>query len=211
MSDTSKSTCEWIDDAIAELKSATWVGQERLVIWGGSFPEEYWINFLQTWQMTLQEQLPWRIEETVSQTVTRNANSTDTAPLPDDAYFIERLRCFGPHGDLDIRRDRGSFHWRFIGDRGEPWPELPAEVNCRDFWETQPEGKTLRFRVVPKQYYQWRRNDRRVSAEWYGPANRGEDLYLEQIHYLQKGQIAFVRCTGFSDGKKEVEHGHRQS
>lgn len=214
MSTTLKSANEWIDHAIAEIQSADWAGQESLVIWGGSFPDNQWPDFLYAWQTTLQDRLPWRIEETASRTVIRKGTSANSA-LPDDAYFVERIRCFGPCGDLDIRRDGGAFRWRFIGDRGELWPELPKEFICLDFWqelpkgntqpeeEAQPEEKPLRFRIVPKRYYQWRQNDRRVSADWYSPAKRGDDLYLEQILYLQGGQTAFVRYTGFADDKKE--------
>ena len=201
MSASQKSASDWIDAAIEEFAETSWAGPEDLVIWGGSFPDKKWTEFLTVWQAALQERLPWRIEETVSQAVTRKATPAGSA-LPADIYSLERLRCFGPHGDLDLRRDRETIHWRFIGDRGEPWPKLPNGMACHDFWQEQPEGEKARFRVIEKSYYQWRPNDRRVSAQWYSLADRTPELYLEQIHYLRQGQTAFVRFAGFTSGKK---------
>jgi hypothetical protein len=201
MSASQKSASDWIDVAMEELAKTSWAGPEDLVIWGGSFLDIKWTEFFAVWQAVLQERLPWRIEETVSQTATRKATPANAA-LPADTYSLERLRCFGPDGDLDLRRDHETIHWRFIGDLGKSWPELPKGIVSHDFWQEQPEGEKVRFRVVQKSYYQWRPNDRRVSTQWYSLADRSPDLYLEQIHYLRQGQTAFVRFTGFTPVKK---------
>jgi len=58
-----------------------------------------------------------------------NRCSFTQGPLP-DLLGMQRLRCFGPAGDLDLRLDGGQYHWRFVGASGD-WAKA---LDKTDFW-----------------------------------------------------------------------------
>ncbi|MEW6065520.1 hypothetical protein P378_01955 [Desulforamulus profundi] len=50
--------------------------------------------------------------------------------LPELKY-LERLRLFGPGGDLELRREDDAYRWRFIGPAGS---KFDRRYQLRDFW-----------------------------------------------------------------------------
>lgn len=181
--------------------SSALVGREQLTIWGGHFNAEQVDSFLNAWGPVLEGAMPWRMIEEVSRFELAHAGR-DVA-WPQEWFAVERLRLFGPAGDLELRRDGARFHWRFIGEANGPdgpWPALPAVFAIHDFW-AEPDQARQRFRPVTRRYYQWRGDEReqRVdSRRWLAAAGLADrDVYLVQIQYLDSGRIAFVRYTGF--------------
>ena len=77
------------------------------------------------------EALPWHIwEYTDSCTIGQGW-------LTQDVQWLERARLFGEGGDLDVRRDRDRFLWRYVGESDQ----TPAGGT-----ELQPDGESPVYR-----------------------------------------------------------------
>lgn len=188
----------FIENVFNELgEQAKDVGADDLVIRGGEFAGNRLAEFIQAWEAAnLDGALTWAMVEEVSRFYVLRLNRPGEA-IPDDPYLLERCRLFGPTGDLDIRRERDRFLWRFIGDSLESWPAL-EEFEFQDFWRGR-EPKPV-FRAVEREYMQWRPEDGRASNQWRGETSlAGKDTRLKQIHYLDSGRIAFVRYVTFEE------------
>lgn len=161
------------------------VGKDDLTIWGGNFEADQLDAFLQQWSG-----FTWCFLESVSAFAVQKAPHTYG-----DVEHVERLRLFDKAGDLDIRRDGNRFYWRFIGIGGRQ-PLNPPFAKVDDFWASYPSQQFLR---IDRRYYQWRKGDERVGLDLskYFPNLKGgaadPAIYLKQIHYLDQGNIAFVR------------------
>lgn len=182
-----KSAQDFVAEAFREAAQAPLVGHEQLVIWGGSFAAERLPAFLAQWQGVGAPHLLWQMVEEVSHFYVQSVS----AGWPSNLFRLERLRRFGPAGDLELRRDDSLLYWRLIGDAGGPWPSL-AEFATEDYWDNSDDSLLL---LADRCYYLWRRKDDRVGQDWLADTGLESetDVYLWQDHYLRGGQIAFVR------------------
>ncbi|MFY9572379.1 MAG: hypothetical protein WAV20_13345, partial [Blastocatellia bacterium] len=120
---------------------------------------------------------------------------------------LERARCFGGLGDLDVRRDLGTIYWRFAGDPDVEVPDLSAsEFGTANYWTGREHVRLRRFK---KKTLQWRPDDDRVGGEWltYGDSVLEEErktlkVFLKQIHYVRAGRLELVRFTDFETEKR---------
>lgn len=183
---------------LAKRAVAVSIEPSSLIIQGGRISAEKLDAFLIAWQAAIAAHLHWSMVEEVSRFYV--AKPLDVAKL--DVSLLERLRCFGPHGDLDLRRDGATCYWRFIGDAGKGDPAWPAFADWggQDFWQANP-GTVLT--PIKHEYYQWRRGDERtgldMTPQFTSLANSSFEnelgIMLHQIHYLIDGSLAFVRFT----------------
>lgn len=195
----------FIDEAFKIAREAPEVGQSELAIWGGTFAEDKLNDFLEAWRHQLHEKLLWRMYEYASRFEVLRVSATDPA-LPTSNFDFERARFFGADGDLELRRDGSNFHWHFIGVANGGWPSLSPDFNAQNFWAEQTGGLAVVFREIKQRYFQWRKSDERVTPDWFAKTNLPhEGVYLNQLHYLLNGRVAFVRYTGFNPN--EVHHG----
>ena len=178
------------------------VAPNTLEIQGGNFPAEQLEQFLLAWQPVIEEKLIWQMVEEVSQFYVERRGDI----MGISAELIERIRCFGTAGDLDVRRDGATCYWRFIGDSDGGWPDF-TEWNGQSFWNTHP---TTTLTQVKHNYYQWRRGDDRTSLDmtilFDGLQNSSFEkepgIKLQQTHYLNTGNLEFVRFTNMQEAQK---------
>jgi hypothetical protein len=191
--------------AFDQADEAPVIGLDDLVIWGGEFSDGQLDAFLDAWGELLVNPMFWHMYEYVSNFLVKRVSSLEAA-RPTSGFDLERVRFFGPSGDLDLRRDGQRFLWRFIGERDSSWPDLSPSFEVRDFWAESPPDPPV-FRQVAHRYYQWRAGDERVNQDWWRETgfSSGRDIYLTQDHYLHSGRIAFVRYTDLTD--EEVNRG----
>ncbi len=95
---------------IGELRETTLGAQLRPALWGGRFTAvfEQIEAFLAAWKSF---DMPWRICEWVSDF----QFDYQPAAMPSELEWLERVRLFGPGGDLELRRDGTGMLWRFVG------------------------------------------------------------------------------------------------
>ncbi len=177
---------DYVWEVQARLNDSPLVDGTTLAIHSGSVSANQATAFLQQWPLA---QFEYAMIEWVSE--------FELVPAvqfaPQSVVMLERVRLFGKHGDLMVRRDERTFLWRFVGDAGKIWPTSGSI----DYWQTH----NFPLRQLTKCYYQWRPDEGRVTTEWRGhlPNGNNADLYLKQLHYLDNGRTAFVRYTGFSE------------
>jgi hypothetical protein len=188
-----------IASAFEEVKTADVVRQEQLCVWGGSFESARLSEFLQLWEKDLSGYLHWRIYQYVSRL---EVEKSSVGAPPDDLDWLERARCFSEDGDLDLRRDRETIYWRFLGNPAITWPDLKAaDFECCDFWNGRQDYWVREF-VVKTVQWQWRDGENQVGGQWlcYGPLltqpSTHTIVYLNQRHYIRGGRVEFVRFTG---------------
>lgn len=193
-----KTTADEIRDVFDSVRNADLVGPEKLCVLGGRFEAARLQEFVQLWKEALSEHMPQRIYEYVSSLkIERTA-----AALPlEEIDSLERTRCFGLNGDLDLRRDDSIIHWRLVGEAGIEWPDLrTAGFASRDYWQAHSE----RLRVMTAQTVQWRPNEERVGGDWlkYGGLVGDEEgehhkIFLRQFRYQRDGRLELVRFIEF--------------
>ncbi|MBX3055865.1 MAG: hypothetical protein KF770_05265 [Anaerolineae bacterium] len=201
-----KTAQEFIDEAFAKADAA--VKEQRnatnLFIWGGRFAEDnesdlpQLVQFLQAWQADSSLAFTWAMVEEVEHFYVR---PTSLKEMIQDHDQIERVRLFGPEGDLSIRRDADMLYWHFISETHQQVPVGPI-FNPVSFWdEATNQGRT--FACHEQCYYQWRRDvrERRVTHKWASDVALTGKQYLRQAHYLENGRIAFVRYVDFKEAK----------
>ncbi|MGH8590756.1 MAG: hypothetical protein ACREXX_15940 [Gammaproteobacteria bacterium] len=195
-----RTTTDEILSVFNRVRNARLVGPEDLRVLGGRFPAWRLPQFIQLWGDALKEHLPSRIYEHVSRLrIERRA----VAP-PADLEALERARCFGPRGDLDVRRDGATIHWRLVGEAGVQWPDIAAAgFVVHDYWKGRPAH--FRLRDLTAHTVQWRPNDDRVGGDWTGYGGlvaevRQDDqrqvhhkILLRQRRYLRAGRQELVR------------------
>lgn len=202
MSAQQETTQSFIDQAFrdAETAVANPCTTQNLFIWGGQFhnePPARLEQFLQVWQAENGPAFRWMMVEEVDKFYVKPASLTD---LIAQHAFLERARLFGEEGDLDIRRDADTIHWRFISETHAAPPTLPVWANAVAFPWNERENQS--FARHEHCYYQWRRdgNEPRVKNDWLEGSNLAETgLVLRQVHYLENGRIAFVRYVDIEE------------
>lgn len=180
------------------------VGPEDLRAIGGSFEAAHLPAFVELWARTLGAELPWRIYEYVSSLLVERSN---TGIPTENVDSLERARCFGRSGDLDVRRDLGTIYWRFVGDPTVQLPDLDAaELRTANYWTGR---EHVPLRSFGKKTLQWRPDDDRVGGEWltYGDSVLADEsktlkVFLRQIHYVRAGRLELVRFTDFETEKR---------
>lgn len=189
-----------ISKVFDRVQHARLIGPEDLRVLGGYFAESRLPEFIQLWGDAFTQHLPSRIYERVSRLkVEREA----TAP-PSDFDSLERARCFGPRGDLDMRRDGATIYWRLVGEADVQWPDVAAaDFVAHDYWRGRPAD--FRLRELAAQTIQWRPNDDRVGGDWlsYGGMVAGAQqenqpqehhkILLQQRRYLRAGRQELAR------------------
>lgn len=189
MSNKPKNAADFVEAAFNRL------GQDSPVLhlMGGKFAAIDLTSFCDTWNGVPDGWCEWAMVEEVHQFDVKKVGKLRTA-VPANPFYLERLRLFGPKGDLQLRRDGETFYWHFIGDGTNQWPNLAT-------FGSQP-CSTSALLEVEERYYQWRKTDGRVNSLWLnhiGLADEG--VYLKQKHYLENGRIVFVRYIGFEEVK----------
>jgi hypothetical protein len=193
-----KTTADEIRDVFNSVRNAKLVGPEELCVLGGRFEAARLWEFMQCWKDALSKHMPQRICEYVSSLKVKR--TADALPL-EEIDSLERARCFGLNGDLDLRRDGSTIHWRLVAEAGIEWPD-PRTVGfaSHDYWQTHPE----RLRVIIAQTLQWRPNEERVGGDWLkydGLVGDEEDehhkIFLRQFRYLRGGRLEMVRFIEF--------------
>lgn len=193
-----KTTADEIRDVFDSVRNADLVGPEKLCVLGGRFGAVRLQEFVQLWNGALSEHMPQRIYEYVSSLKVERA----AAALPlEEIDSLERARCFGLNGDLDIRRDGATIHWRLVGEIGIEWPDLQtAGLTPRDYWAEH----SGRLRVITAQTVQWRPNEDRVGGDWLkydGLVGDEKDehnkIFLRLFRYLRGGRLELVRFIEF--------------
>jgi hypothetical protein len=198
MSDIALQADDFVNKAFRLAGNAHEIGANELIIWGGDFEADLLPVFLEAWDNA--PHFSWAMIEEVSRFHVEET-TTPGQILPEQPYLVERLRCFGPTGDLDIRRDGDRCYWHFIGETNAGWDALDlAQFNMGDFW--QDAGPLLKFREISQSYFQWLRGkpEQRVKHDWVAkdvPEKRFN--YLQQKQYLDNGRIAFVRYLDFTE------------
>ncbi|MFQ5633636.1 MAG: hypothetical protein ACE5I1_33140, partial [bacterium] len=193
---------------------------DGLNIWGGLFRDENnnFASFIGKWEKH-NGQFDWALWEAVSRfdLVELKDDSNFLPPETEDFNDIERVRIFGEKGDLLVRRDGLDLYWRFIGEKGEMWPEFDAEpFKPKKYDESEsPDGDKFSdysFFQEDVKYLLWnkyldankKKSEQRVSTHWrdskYAQLGDGE-MYLHQRHYLRGGRIEFVRYLAIGDEK----------
>ena len=202
MSAQQDTTQSFIDQAFQD--AATTVTNrytaQNLFIWGGQFhnePPDRLIQFLQAWQAEGFPVFHWMMVEEVDEFYVKSASLTD---LIAQHTLLERARLFGEAGDLDIRRDGNTIHWRFISETRAALPTLPVGANAVPFLWDERENQS--FARHEQSYYQWRRDGKepRVKKNWLVDEDFSETgLLLRQVQYLENGRIAFVRYVDIEE------------
>ncbi len=190
MANKPKSAAYFVEEAFNRLgKDAA-----SLHIMGGKFEDTCLSTFCDAWDKVSDGWFEWVMVEEVHQFEVKKEGKLGTA-VPTTPFYLERLRLFGPKGDLELRRDGETFHWHFMGDVANQWLDL-----------TTFEVKTHPAFVLPEveeRYYQWRKTDERVGGAWLAQVGSDDKnkkgMYLKQRHYLENGRIAFVRYVGFEE------------
>jgi hypothetical protein len=197
--DTVKGKLQDIFNRIRDVKKTPLIGPQQLCVVGGRFSAAQLPKFIELWEPVLAAQMPWRIYEYVSRLSVKRSNIG--IPLT-DLNSLERARCFGEMGDLDLRRDLATIYWRFAGDPSIKLPDFNANYfKAYNYWTEQEENFLLR--QFDTQTVQWRPDDGRVG-DWKSyaglvPEDKKNKLkvLLKQIHYVRAGRIELVRLTGF--------------
>jgi hypothetical protein len=188
---------QMIEDAFEKIETAPRVGEGDLAVLGGEFAVERLPDFMAKWSELLQTDLTWSMIETVSRFWVSQHGAGLVENWDNFVDTLERARFFGFSGDLELRRDEGRFLWHFTGDAGEKWLAALNSFEVRDFWKEHKEPKP-QFVVLEKEYLQWRPGDERVSTKWVDPSSLVPNTRtLVQRHYLDRGQIVFVRYVAF--------------
>lgn len=197
-----------LHDIFEHVHQAPLIGPQQLCVLGGCFPAARLPEFVALWGEALAQHLDWRIYEHVSRLSVERSNAG--IPLA-DLSSLERARCFGTMGDLDLRRDLATIHWHFIGAPAFPLPDLRAQkFEVRNYWEGR---ETSRLRQFHTQTVQWRRNDGRVGGAWLEYSGTAKDqhiVFLNQTHYVRAGCLEFARLTGFEVKESNDGNGHDQ-
>lgn len=198
MSDKRRNAAYFVEKLFADMDGhQAYVGAADLRILGGEFEASRLVEFMEIWDKTPAGSFQWAMVEEVSQFYVSSPTNV-VAALPGDSNLLERLRLFGPHGDLDLRRDGARFLWSFIGETDVNWPDF-GTFAPEDFWQTQ-EPKPV-FRVVNREFQTWKPDDKRANDGWRGSTSlAGKDVKVKQIHYLDNGRIAFVRYVTLFGG-----------
>ena len=198
MDDSDFQAIDFVKQAFRQAAEAVEVGKNDLLIWGGEFDADQLPAFLTAWKDA--PHFIWAMIEEVSRFHVEEA-AAPAVILPEEPYVIERLRCFGPAGDLDVRRDADDCYWHFIGEADEHWAGLDlAQFGIVDFWQSA--DPSLKFREISRSYFQWRRDksEQRVTTQWVPDGIPDARFnYLQQKQYLDNGHVAFVRCIDFSE------------
>lgn len=195
MSNQTKTIKEYVVAAFEQAQAAI-KNKSSVYVWGGQFSsaEHTLGTFLDTWNTENGPQFQFSMVEHVNYFRAFLAN---LAELGQQANLLERIRLFGPAGDLDIRRDGETIYWRFISETDTALPDL-APFGM----EAYPEkGKT--FAKDERSYLLWRsdKQEQRVKHAW---AEGLDFTHLQQVQYLENGRVAFVRYIGFvTEGQNE--------
>ena len=119
------------------------------------------------------------------------ANTANLKAIIQQADLTERIRLFGEDGDLDIRRDGNTIHWRFISEEETKLPDLSN-------FGAEPYPADSEFAKDVQTYLLWRRDkhEQRVKHKW---AEGVDFTHLKQVQYLRNGRVAFVRYVAFEE------------
>lgn len=205
MSDDPQTAQEFIEKAFtdAEATLEKEYDADSLFIWGGQFSEydedeekNLLEQFLTTWQGDNSPSFTWAMVEEVDCFYVEPASVIKLAGRPDQ---LERVRLFGPDGDLSIRRDAKQFYWHFISESHAQVP-VEAAFHPESFWQETANQKCT-FARHERRYYQWRRDEReqRVTHKWASDDALQDKQYLRQVQYLENGRVAFVRYVDFEE------------
>lgn len=209
MSDKQKTAQDFIEQAFKDAKTAVKERRtaENLFIWGGQFSNNAssdgeeavpLVEFLKAWDSDNSPAFKWMMAEEVGKFYVKPASLPD---LMAQHNLLERVRLFGEAGDLDIRRDAATIHWRFISEIQTQLPTLPSWAGTAPFW-AEAENQARSFARHEQCYYQWRRDaqEKRVSGNWVSDEDLAQkDVLLRQVHYLENGRVAFVRYVDFEE------------
>jgi hypothetical protein len=171
-------------------------GPEALALWGGTCAEDALTDFLNGWPLG---RMPYRIWESTDRIAFEEQPPTNVA-------LLERGRLFGAGGDLELRRDGGTFHWRFVG-APEVRPPQGYDTDDANFWAQHP---GVAFHCYEETALLWgkrqgdRWHDDRVAAarlDYPAPddAERAQVLYKV---YSRAGRVEFVWLIGLNVWKE---------
>lgn len=184
---------------VQEVKAERW-GKERLTIWGGTCGREELADFWSIWPL---EQMPYRIYQSAAQIIYQKD------ALPADGTLWERVRFFGPGGDLALCLRDGDYTWRFIGPADLRRPD--SSLKILDYWEYNPD---ITFHCYGEKALLWgelqgeRWQDGRVAAARLEYPLRAGRVYLQYKVFSRAGRTQFVWYTGLIAGE-EAEHAGR--
>lgn len=190
------------DNLIKQVVDGPQVGKNDLAIWGGTCAEDEVEDFLAGWAL---KEMPYRIWESTDRIKFKKEEEVRVPNLA----LLERGRLFGPGGDLDLRRDGDTFHWRFVG---APDVRLPEGYDAKenDFWEQHPYAKfhcyTERALLWGKREGKRWHDDRVAAAELNYPAPDGaQRVEVEYKVYSRAGRVEFVWLTGLQEWEEESD------
>lgn len=135
---------------------------ETLAIWGGAFAAAQLADFLSAWEWN-ELDIPWRIWEWASDITFEYQTG---APTFEPAKFrnlewLERVRFFGPHGDLELRRDGDCFLWHFVGEGQRV--QQPHGFRLDNYRDTHTPG---RFHVNTRTVLLWGQEFKDHPGQW---------------------------------------------
>jgi len=201
---------QWLDlkGLVEEMYHEPLVRPEDLVAWGGAIPAGDLARFLAAWALP-REGMPWSLWQWTDRIEVQYGQAT-----PSDLEYLERGRVLGPEGDLEIRRERDGFLWRYIGDRAAV---MPQGFEAADYWQgrgsqlLRPYRRTALLwgsRRAAKQHGKPGWHDDRVSqANLNYPRLSSDRAQISYIEYLDAGNVEWVRLTGLQNRADGPEGG----
>ncbi len=176
-------------------------GRHDLCILGGQCPEKEILSFLEQWDLT---DMPYRIWEYASEIAFAQNTFPDNYPL------LERGRLFGTGGDLSLRRNIGSFEWRFIGPAGIQPPT--GDYHVQDFWDRDPKTGFHQYEKTALLWgafdgQRWAEN-RVAAAHLDYPVKEkvvGSRIKLSYKVFCRAGHVEFVWYTGLGEWRESSD------
>jgi len=157
---------EYIKNKVNDLEKLAIVTKDELAIYGGKLEDTKELEIFLS-NLNLQK-FSYFITETL-ESIQFNGitNKKQTFPITD----IERLRLFGKNGDLFIRKEGSSFHWRFLGKKSIVNLQT---VQYLDFWQDTNEKK---FFVEEKEALLWGKFDEKLKRIYSPRVARAHLVY----------------------------------
>lgn len=192
----------WLDlkELIDEMLQEPLVGPGELAVRGGAFRASELERFLLSWALPRQG-MPWGLWQWTDCMEMQHGRG-----MPGDLEHIERGRVFGPEGDLEIRRERDEFLWRFVGEAATA---MALGFEAADYWSGR-EGKPLRAfrrtallwgsRKAARQHGKPGWHEDRVSQAGLDyPEVSSDRAQIRYVEYLDGGNVEWVRFTALED------------
>lgn len=191
------------DKLVDEVMSIETIDKNKIQIWGGKIKVNEIRNLIDEIKAL---DMPFAIIECVHE-----INFIKTKDIKiENTNLLERIRLFGPEGDLDIRRiNNNLFTWRFIG-LPKNKKIFEEKYNGISFWEKNPETQ-LFYKEDKARLWgtQLQKNN-----QWYDPSvakaklkypidDASKEVFLEYAVLIENGNPAFIQFLRLKGGDSD--------